>query len=381
MMICKKCGKRYDNTWKQCLSCSEQLVEDVSAEGMTAPKTNKSTSDIANPEYYLKQFKKFDDNNGKFCFTWNWAAAIFYWIWQLCRNLWAKCAIYMIVYTTIGFLIPYFLAPYTGFKIFIISPIAIWVLGFIFYGCVSNYDYYLKKRHNENLWPTFPFARFKWVFWTIVALAVGGWAFYTAHNMNAMGKVVNSMANPIATTGEAYEVDGVKYTPPKGWQILGQLPQTMPGLRMKNEKLFLTRELNEKGEQKSNKFGQIALSIGWPKKGEKFESLDQNEVKKMIGLTSSAQKNPMFKIMPVESQTSEPESVEINGRKWLKTYNTLGFKGQPDGIISLTYYTVGANRLVMLSLNGTSTEKEWAAKQIENFAATFEFEEAQSPIQ
>ncbi len=159
MMICKKCGKQYDNTWKVCLACNEQLIEGASAEGMAVPKVDKPTTDIANPKYYLKQFKKFDENNGKFCFTWNWAAAIFNWIWQLCRNLLAKFFLYAIVFGLLSLLIPYL-----PIEIMMIGSIGLWILGFVFFGVVGNYDYYLKKRHNENLWPIFPFAKFKWVF-------------------------------------------------------------------------------------------------------------------------------------------------------------------------------------------------------------------------
>ncbi len=364
-MICKKCDKRYDSTWKICLNCNEPLVDDLAGQTVQV-KVDTATSGIANPNYYLKQFKKFDQNNGRFCFTWNWSAAFFNWIWQLCRNLWAKWLVYTIAFASLSFLVQYL-----PIEFMIIGSIGLWIFGFIFYGCVSNYDYYLKKTRNENLWSIFPYARFKWLFWVLVLLTVSGWIFYTAQNMKAMSKIAQSMSHPVPTTGETYEADGIKYTPPKGWQILGQFPQPMPGIRIKNEKLFLISEVDEKGQQKSNKFGQVTLFIGWPKKGQKFESLDQEEIKKMIGTTSSFQKNPMFKIMPFEAEAAEPEYVTLNDRQWLKTYQAFGPKGQADKVMSMTYYTVIANRLIVLGINGSAAEKNWASEQIEKFATTF----------
>lgn len=368
-MICKKCGKRYDDTWKLCLSCSEELVQDSSPEGMATPKTSHATSDIANPEYYLKQFKKFDENDGKFCITWNWAAAIFNWIWQLCRSLRAKWIVYGIVFTSLSFLIQYL-----PIEFMMHGMIALWVFGFVFYGCVSNYDYYLKKKHNENLWPWLPWTKFKWPFWIAALFFALVWGSFVAKGFTWMGTTTQRLLNPVLATGQSYKVDSIRYTPIKGWQMLGRMPQMMPGIRMKNEQLFLIGDHSGMGTPKPDRFGQVALFIGWPKKGERFESLEQEEVKKMVDSTYSAQSNPMFKIMSVESTVSMPESIDINGRKWLKAHHAFGFKGQDEGVMSIAYYTIGADRLIMLSFSGASAEKQWASRQLEEFASTFEFD-------
>ena len=40
--------------------------------------------------------------------------------------------------------------------------------------------------------------------------------------------------------------------------------------------------------------------------------------------------------------------------------------------MSLTYYTVVANRLIVLGINGSAGQKNRASDQIEKFASTFE---------
>ncbi|HQB12205.1 MAG TPA: DUF2628 domain-containing protein [Candidatus Omnitrophota bacterium] len=54
---------------------------------------------LDNPGYYSKQFEKFYENEGRFRITWNWAAAIFNWLWLLFRGLWAKWILYSLVVT------------------------------------------------------------------------------------------------------------------------------------------------------------------------------------------------------------------------------------------------------------------------------------------
>ena len=52
--------------------------------------------------------------------------------------------------------------------------------------------------------------------------------------------------------------------------------------------------------------------------------------------------------------------------------HAFGPKGQADKIMSLTYYTVVANRLIVLGINGSAGQKNRASDQIEKFASTFE---------
>src|SRR5690348_8880887 len=128
---------------------------------------------LANPSYYEPRFRKFEENGGRFVFTWNWSAACFSTIWQVCRQLQAKALLYFIGFIALQFLTAYVPAP-------LVFPaiLVLWIGSFFFYGFTGNYDYYLRTTKNEKLWPAVPYAKFKGIFWVFVVVAVGVWMYY-----------------------------------------------------------------------------------------------------------------------------------------------------------------------------------------------------------
>lgn len=111
--------------------------------------------------YYQRVFKKFDANNGKFVFTWNWSAFLFGAIWYLVKGLWVKALIMIAGSVILGslFVLIFWLSdiPWIYDYYFpIICTIILGVLpGLIFwlYCAISgNYDYYLLKRKKIQPW-------------------------------------------------------------------------------------------------------------------------------------------------------------------------------------------------------------------------------------
>ncbi|MFH0985333.1 MAG: DUF2628 domain-containing protein [Candidatus Omnitrophota bacterium] len=123
---------------------------------------------LDNPGYYSKQFTRFYENEGRFRITWNWASAIFTWLWLLFRSLWAKWILYSLIATAGSSLLLYGATMLGNMTIIIFSRIIIWVGALCFFGLVGNYDYFLKKTRNENLWPQFPFQKYKLQYWLAV---------------------------------------------------------------------------------------------------------------------------------------------------------------------------------------------------------------------
>ena len=88
--------------------------------------------------YYTKQFAKFDRNNGKFVFTWNWGAFllsfVLFPVWYFLKGMWLKGAIYLaacVPFVALVFPLPFY---------------------FIYIGLFANYDYYLFIVKRKKLW-------------------------------------------------------------------------------------------------------------------------------------------------------------------------------------------------------------------------------------
>jgi uncharacterized protein YqgQ len=81
-------------------------------------------------------FERFDANRGAWLPTWNWGAFLFGWLWYLYKGMWAKGFIYMFA--------PVFITALSGGVAFPLIPILL--------GLIGNYDYYLYRRHNSQLW-------------------------------------------------------------------------------------------------------------------------------------------------------------------------------------------------------------------------------------
>ncbi len=88
------------------------------------------------PASYEETFRKFDAADGRWIFTWNWAAFWFGLFWYLYRGLWLKAIIYFVALLILS-----------GITAGLVTLFC-WV-GF---GALANYDLYLLRRKGTQLW-------------------------------------------------------------------------------------------------------------------------------------------------------------------------------------------------------------------------------------
>lgn len=81
-------------------------------------------------------FRKFDDNGGRFVLTWNWFAFFFGPLWYLFQGMWPKAIVYLILISIAGGL----------------SGGLGGLAGFAVLGAIGNYDLYLLRRHDVHFW-------------------------------------------------------------------------------------------------------------------------------------------------------------------------------------------------------------------------------------
>lgn len=123
MKQCPKCGKTYDDSWKICFKDQATLESVIGEKGGFCPNCGKGINVEHNAKYcplcgnaiqvgpaysskgkilpgysnespyYQRRFNEFDDNNGAFKPTWNWAAFFFGFFWYLFKGLYAKAFI------------------------------------------------------------------------------------------------------------------------------------------------------------------------------------------------------------------------------------------------------------------------------------------------
>lgn len=111
-----------------------------SGSGYTAPPSNRQVAPAATPSttfghlppYYQSCFGRFEAQGGGFTTSWNWAAFFFGCLWYLIKGMWAKAIIFFVIIAISGGLL----------------AIPAW----IYFGLGANYDYYLLKRHQKQLW-------------------------------------------------------------------------------------------------------------------------------------------------------------------------------------------------------------------------------------
>lgn len=121
---CWECGREVERGDETCPHCG---VSDPAKEA--ARKTVREVK-----PYYREQFRKFENNDGNYVFTWNWPAFLFGVFWYFYRGLWAKALILTLI------------AIVTGGALFIF----IW----IWCGAAGNYDYYLLVEEGTQLYPS-----------------------------------------------------------------------------------------------------------------------------------------------------------------------------------------------------------------------------------
>lgn len=111
-----------------------------------------------NMDYYGPVFNKIKNNIS--ILSWNWAAFLFSFFWQIYRGLWLKGLLYAAFF--------FLLKSWIEFLNYPLLHYIVWTGVPLFYGAISNYDYYLLKIHGEPLWLRLPYRRCKRVAWGVM---------------------------------------------------------------------------------------------------------------------------------------------------------------------------------------------------------------------
>jgi len=357
---CAKFLLLHDTAIFQDISISEAVdpIRQIEGQGLVA-----AINGLANPRYYLKQFKKFSAH-GRFVWTWNWPAAIFTGLWQVFRSLWIKATLYFIVFSV--FVVAAYFLPFGGSAY---VAVAAWLLSFIIYGAVSNYDYYLKKARGENFWPAFSYHRFKGVFWVLIGVGAVASLLFFGNFVRQSMKVVEQFQKNIFSTGESMTVEGITCTPPAGWQIVKDIPGSLPQ-PMGSPVMFFPRDGAGDGLA-----GPLLLFVKKPPKGKSYTSMDQKEIVKLTLPLRQSFNNPLFRLMGVKITQTPFQTIKIAGHSWMRSEEVLRLGGSIEDptVKSEIYYTVGNDRFVMLTQQASSTRAgEKSAAEI--FAATIRFD-------
>ncbi|MFA6599488.1 MAG: DUF2628 domain-containing protein [Candidatus Omnitrophota bacterium] len=328
---------------------------------------------LANPGYYARQFEKFYANGGRFKVTWNWAAAIFNWLWMLFRGLWVKGLLYALIAGTISLLSFSAATRFGNMAVLSLLGFAGGLGTFCFYGMVGNYDYFLKKTKNERLWARFPFQRYKALYGALVlALLLGLLGGYgsQAKNMLAMQR---QMVNPKISDGKPMTLSGVEYTAPAGWQMLPSVPTEFGAAKYQTQSTTFMVGMRKQGpaEGPQQSFGPLTLLI-FKSKGKVFSSLDQEEVQEVLKPYTQGFDQIPVKFVMKDVESSGPDFLKIAGREWGKMASSMQFRGVPPeaALNTFVYYSIIQDQLVVLSHQGVKTPDGSVEKTLEDFAAT-----------
>ena len=109
-----------------------QAFQQPYAGSYAAPPMPAPTTDNYLAPYYQMQFARFDAARGGFTATWNWPAFLFGCLWYLVKGMWAKALII--------------------FALLVVTAGVLAIPAWIYMGIAGNYDYYLLKRQNKQLW-------------------------------------------------------------------------------------------------------------------------------------------------------------------------------------------------------------------------------------
>ena len=125
-MKCPYCKEEIADEAIKCKHCGSMLNQKAASQIDSAPVDSNELP------FYKDKFDKFNAKGG-FLVTWNWPAMLFGPFWYFYRSMVVKGFLYLVLGCV---------------ACAIITPFPVW----IYFGIMGNYDYYLLKVKNKQLW-------------------------------------------------------------------------------------------------------------------------------------------------------------------------------------------------------------------------------------
>lgn len=320
-------------------------------------------------KYFQDTFAGFD--SGKSVLSWNWFAAIFQLIWYLFKGMWPKVFLYGVILWALPKIA-------LEFEIFSFEAI-LWILAFLYFGAMANYDYYLCKVKGELLWPKMPYKKLKVLFWIfiIVTMAYAG----TAAVFNSI------IAEPEKLV--TFESDGVKFTCTSGqWSVHKDPPHLstvkVPGFSEGGLSDFLVYKafrgtkflgyiLEDAGKEKIYK-GLVAFIEYKPAFGKRFTSLQDRSVVDRAKMLTGAGKMPKFMGGWITTGSQEAKYLDFAGQRWGLIENDIGINFGSENKMKLclaAYWTIVNGKAIFVVTESLDKYKDDVRAQVEAFLNSF----------
>lgn len=318
-------------------------------------------------KYFQSIFTKFD--TGRSIFSWNWFAAIFQLIWYMFKGMWPKVFLYGIILWAI--------LKISGALELFSSNVFLWVIAFIYFGAMANYDYYLYKRKNEFFWPKIQYKKLKIPFWLITASII----LYSG-----IAALISGTMEPEALG--SYASDRIKFgNAPAQWIVYKDPPHlfslSTPDVEGDDTTGLLTYtafrgtkfmgyivEEQEKGKVYK---GLIALIENKPIFFKKYNSVRDDAVINKAKMLAGEGKMPSWLNRWMSAKALDIEYLNFAGQEWGCTRNTmeLNYGGKKTTLYMTTYWTVADGKAIYVISESFEPYKDEIKTQVESFLNPF----------